>query len=123
MEIEKFTEKLKECKRSLIQTGTSMCMERIGDLKISVNPQRNLFKISKRPEQKICHYCGTDLTKKEEDPLIIEFNQNQNRLSIFQAYLIYMVFKLNMLPADYAKYHECIAGKEFIENIKNINNP
>ena len=93
MKIQTFIKLLKECKRSQIQTGFS---ERIGDLRVIVNPERTEFKIYKKAINKICRSCGTDLTKQEKAPVIIKFNQSQDPLSIFEAYLLFMVMKLKI---------------------------
>jgi len=34
--------------------------------------------------------------------------------------LLYSLFAEKRLIRDYANYHKCVAGKEFIENIKEV---
>jgi hypothetical protein len=111
MKIEKFIEKVRSCKR--------LTVHKYPKLKATVNPERTVWKFSKKPEQKICRTCGTDLTKSSQ-PVEVEFNNPQKELSIFQANLLFLVFKLNQSPYDYANYHKCIAGQRFIKNIKEI---
>lgn len=118
MEIENFTKKLKECKKSLIQTGYN---DKIGNLKVLVSPDRKFFQIYREPTKKICPYCKTDLTKTDTNFLNINFYESQKNLSVFQAYTLYMIYKLNIIPYDYAAYHKCKAAIEFIKNIKDIN--
>jgi len=111
MKIEEFIKKLRECKKSAVYTGTSkfkLKVKRISD-GVTIYEESN----------KICRYCGTDLSKTLKGVEVLFFKE-QKPLSIFQAYLLYMVYVLNKIPSDYANYHKCIAGKEFIENIKQI---
>jgi hypothetical protein len=123
MQIEKFLEKLKSCKASGVQTGGM-------PLRILVNPERTRFQLFKKEEQKICSKCGTDLTKREKDALIIEFYEAPNKgfnglegsLSFFEAEMLFMVWRLGKCPVDYASWHKSLAGKRFIENIKEIKN-
>lgn len=42
------------------------------------------------------------------------------KLTIFEAELLYDLYFLNRRPPDYANYHKCKAGKKFIANIKSI---
>lgn len=117
MKIETFQDKYKLCIKSQIQTGYS---DRIGELKITVNPERTIFTISKKQKEKICKHCGTDLTKNEYNELIVEFKEHQEPLTVFETYMLWMMFKMKLIPYDYANYHKCIAGKRFIENIKEL---
>jgi hypothetical protein len=111
MEIEEFLKHLKEAKKS--GTYTSQML-----LKVKRLSKREL--IIYQEEDKICKYCGTDLSKNKKE-LKVSFNQEQEPLSIFQAVMLFMIFSyLKKVPYDYASYHECIAGKKFIENIKEI---
>jgi len=98
-------------------------------LSIVVNPERTRFQISKKVEEKVCKCCGADLTLKDKNPLVIVFSEKPNKntglygsLSVFQSHLLYMLFKDSQVPFDYAKYHECEAGKKFIKNIKEVRN-
>lgn len=117
MKIEGFIKLLGKCHKSGTQTGYS---DRIGDLKVTVNPERTIFTINKTPVEKVCKHCGADLTTNEHLSLKVEFNATQEPLSVFQAYLLWMMFKTKQIPYDYASYHKCIAGKRFIENIKEV---
>jgi len=114
MEIKEWLKIIKGYKKSFKMIETSTI----------VNPERTIFKISKKYDEKICKCCGADLTL---NPLTIEFFEKPNKdtglygsLSVFESHLLYMVFRDNTLPYDYAAYHECVAGKRFIENIKKI---
>jgi hypothetical protein len=40
--------------------------------------------------------------------------------TIFEANMLLMVFAMGRCPVDYARYHKCISGKEFIENISSL---
>ncbi|HJX50266.1 MAG TPA: hypothetical protein VJ438_02275 [Candidatus Nanoarchaeia archaeon] len=122
MQIETFLEKVKSCKNSWIQTGGMAP-------RILVNPERTRFQLFKKESQKICSKCGTDLTKREKDALIIEFYEAPNKgcglegsLSFFEAEMLFMVWRLGKCPVDYASWHKSPAGKSFIENIKEIKN-
>ena len=120
MEINDWLKIIKRCQKSDYKTGSMK-------IKIVVNPEKIIFQISKKIEEKFCKCCGADLTQKDNNSLIIEFSEKPNintglygSLSVFQSNLLYMLFRNNKIPYDYAKYHECVAGKRFIENIKEI---
>lgn len=118
MEIEQFLSKLKECKKSNIQTGYS---NRIGDLKIIVNLNRTIFHICKKQTKNVCSKCGCNLNKSENNEIIVIFNKQQKKnLTVFETYLLFMMYKFKLIPYNYANWHKCIAGKEFIENIKEV---
>jgi hypothetical protein len=40
--------------------------------------------------------------------------------TVFEANMLLMVFAMGRCPIDYARYHKCISGKQFIENISSI---
>ena len=46
--------------------------------------------------------------------------KSQVQMSIFQVAMLYALFHDNKLLSDYAQYHKCKAGQEFIENIVSI---
>ena len=106
MQIEKFVKKLKECKRIQTQTG-------FFKVKVKVNKERTEAYIYNR---EVCSKCK----RIEEKGVRVDFNKPQENLSIFQVEMLYSLYCLNKKPLDYASYHKCQAGKEFIENIKKI---
>jgi len=119
MEIKEWLKIIKGYKKSFKMIETSTI----------VNPERTIFKISKKYDEKICKCCGADLTLKDKNSLNIKFFEKPNKdtglygsLSVFESSLLYMVFKDNILPYDYVKYHECVAGKRFINNIREVRN-
>lgn len=61
-----------------------------------------------------CNCCNK---LKSEQKVIVVFKKPV-KLTIFEAGLLFMVFIENKRPFDYGNYHECVAGKEFIDNIK-----
>lgn len=50
----------------------------------------------------------------------VYFHNMPKELSTFQVELLYNVFVRNKKPYDYASYHTCPAGIEFISNIKGV---
>lgn len=105
MIIDKFLEQLKKCKYSTKETGTIKA-------KLITDDSGTLHKLYK---EKSCNGCGI----KSGKYVYVSFH-NPTRLTIFQAGMLYSIFVLGKRPTDYAKYHECSAGIEFIENIKDI---
>lgn len=106
MEIDIFLSLLKKAKPSLIQTGYT-------DIKVRLtsNPlERIIF------SSDVCNCCKRTTN---ETKLLVSFKKLQ-RLTIFQAEMLFMVVVQEKKPRDYADYHKCIAGKEFIENINNL---
>lgn len=69
-------------------------------------------------DKNVCKYCKTNLSKEQE--LDIEFHNPVENLTIFECGMLFSLFKLNRIVTDYAGWHNCKAGKEFIENIKSI---
>lgn len=107
MEIEKWTEIIKKTKRSNNSTT-------IIGLTAKANQENTKWLISKKEKIK----TPTGIKNKI---YFIELElYKAKHLTIFEVELIYMIFVLNKKPYDYASYHKCQAGKEFIENIKNI---
>ena len=122
MKINEWLKIIKSCKKSNNMTGGNWTS-------IKVNPERTIFYIFKKIEQKTCRCCGSDLTLKYKNPLTIEFSEKPNEgtglfgsLSVFESNLLFMVFREGILPYDYAKYHECEARKRFIQNIREVRN-
>jgi hypothetical protein len=62
-----------------------------------------------------CSKCGHE--KKTE---VIAWFKKPVRLTIFEAEMLFAVFGLGRRPLDYANYHKCPAGKEFVESIDDI---
>lgn len=112
MKIEDFLKKLKQCKKSYSYG--------YDNFKVFKDSEKNIFQIYLEPKKKICPCCKTDLTKEGKKIITIKFNYKQEHLTVFQSNLFYFLYILNEIPADYAQYHKCIAGKKFIENIKEV---
>ena len=102
MKIEEWTKRLKECKASTYYAN-------IPDLKVKYSRDKTFCEISL---SEVCRLCKHDNSK----TVFVQFFK-PHQLTIFEAGLLYMVFAQNKRPADYANYHNCISGKEFVENI------
>jgi len=63
-----------------------------------------------------CSKCG----KLEGMVITVSFNEKQERLTIFQAEMIISMWGMGRTPYQYGNYHSCPAGKQFIENIKEV---
>lgn len=105
MKIEDFISKLKECKFTPTHTG-------FFHVKLITNKEHTKQKIYNIEE---CSKCK----RTTERGLTVEFFKPVH-LTIFEAEMLYAIFCLNKKPMDYASFHKCIHGKEFIENIKSI---
>ena len=104
MEVERFVYLVKKAKKSQCLTGYRK--DKVG---LKVNHDRNDMIL----------YCGDickTCSKLSFKAVRIKFDR-YTKLSIFQADLIFMLFAENKIPKDYADYHKCKAGKEFIESI------
>lgn len=106
MKYEEFLDKLKNAKNGSVTTGSF-------DLKAFSNKDRTEQTI--RCIEKKCHYCNHQLSTEMK----VEFYKTQH-LTIFESSLLYYLFCRNKKPLDYAKYHNCVAGKRFIKNIKKV---
>lgn len=104
MKPEEFVKLVKQCKTSSILTGygNKMKVVRISPTEIK------LF------NENICKCCNRTLN---ESGVIVVFEKPQ-KLTIFEAEMLYMVLVQKLLPRDYCKYDQCIAGIEFIMNFK-----
>ena len=95
MEIEKFKEDLKATKQTTKQTA------QIG-IALKLSKYGNTFKIR----------------DKNQEGIVVKTDKEY--LTVFEVALLYSVYHKNQKPADYAGFHRCVAGKEFIEGIKYI---
>lgn len=103
MELEEWKNRLKMAKRTSNTTA---------NLDVKVKKLGFVYFIYRNFTCKACK-------KKVESAVRVEFKKKQT-LTIFQANLLFSLFVNNKIPYDYANYHNCIAGKGFIENIKEI---
>lgn len=65
-----------------------------------------------------CKTCGHCTTKPRT--LSITFYKPIESLTIFEVEMISQLYFHNKRVGDYAQWHKCIAGKEFIKNIDTI---
>lgn len=104
MKIEEFKERLREAKLGKDTANVGM--------KVKTNSERTeqtIYMVDKCP------------TCKREDVMEVRVSFSKpQQLTIFQAGMLFSLYCLNKKPRDYAQYHKCIAGKEFIESIKEI---
>ena len=110
MDLNEWILKISDCKK-----GTQT-----GGLNLKVRSYSNFPRVKEIYEDaeiKKCKCCGTLI---KERYIKVIFNNEPKPLSVFQAELLFMVYLLDKLPYDYAQYHKCKAGKEFIENIKEV---
>jgi len=82
------------------------------DIKVSGDKDHKTMKIYRNHT---CSHCNHTTIER----LFIKFKE-PHRLTIFEAGMLFSVFVLNRKPTDYAQYHKCIAGKNFIENIEKL---
>lgn len=113
MEINKFLEKVKSCKKSeFMSSHLLLKIYRYSNTEIDIREEKEL---------KVCPRCGTDLSKNPKHVRVI-FNKPQGNLTVFQAGLLFDMYVYNRIPMDYANHHKSIAGMRFIENIKEVQN-
>ena len=104
MNIKEFISIINKTKSSLEQTGF---------IEIKVEGSYDGLTKTIYTDEK-CHCCNRIKT---ETKLVVKF-KNKTNLTIFQADMLFMILMENKKPRDYADYHKCIAGKEFIDNIE-----
>jgi len=105
MKLDTYEKIYKNAKRTTKHTGTIAAS-------LSVESNAYVTIISKTTK---CPSCNHTFRER----ICMLFNEPQ-RLSIFQAGLIYSLFYKNQIPADYASYHKTQAGERFIKNISAI---
>lgn len=108
MELNNFVEKLRGCKLSQKCTGY------LG-AKVSVSADRKRYTIYK---EEIVKVFGEKRSFQKE--MKVYFKAPREHLTIFEADMLYLVFAMNQRPRDYAQFHKCQAGREFIESIEAI---
>jgi len=104
MDYDEFVKKVKSAKQDTYS--------HLYHVKVKTNSEHTHMRIYRDNE---CKHCG-HITM---ESVIVTFKKSQ-RLSIFQAGLLFSLFYLNRKPVDYASYHKCPAGKEFIDNINEV---
>lgn len=112
MEINKFLNLIGKVRTSAITTGGL-------SMRVICNADRTRVRITRNTMPSVCPRCGhpePDITKW----CVVLFKSPQKNLTLFQAEMLYTIFVLDKKPYDYQDYHECPAGKEFIENIEKI---
>jgi len=105
MEIEHFLNYKKQAKKDTKMTA-------FYKVKVAGNSDRTIQTLFR---EEICKTCKN----KNKQSIMVFFKESQ-RLTIFQAEMLFAVFALNRIPIDYANYHKCEAGKKFIQNIDKI---
>lgn len=105
MDVNEYIDHIKQAKPSQIQTG-------FFHIKCQSNPEHTLYILYRENH---CKHCGITTNQK----LGIMLKQSHH-LTIFEAEMLFAIFCLKKKPADYSSYHKCIAGKRFIENIKEV---
>jgi hypothetical protein len=96
MDIETFLSQYKG--KSQVHTGTIATK-----LKVTVDSKRTTFWVRDG----------------ESRGIKVNLKEPKEHLTIFEVALLYNITK-QKLPIDYANYHKCQAGKEFIDNIESI---
>ena len=105
MEYKKFVNIIRKAKPSTKTTAQL-------SIKVITNKEHTIQKLYTEKE---CRLCKQRIKK-----TVMVIFKKPIKLSIFQAGMLYSIFVENKKPVDYASYHECIAGKEFIDNIKGL---
>ena len=97
MEITDFIIKLRACKGLCKETGGF-------SLRCIVNPEHTEFKLLDENGEGVKAYFI-----------------HERKLTIFDAGMLYALWFKNRKPRDYASYHKCLAGHEFIANLIKVN--
>jgi hypothetical protein len=105
MNMNEFIKKIKEAKPSQKQTG-------FFGSELRTNQEYTVKTIYERT---VCKTCGSKINR----GIQVTFD-TPVKLSIFQCELLFALYVLNKRPVNYANYHKCIAGKRFIESIREI---
>ena len=104
MEIEQFKQKLKQAKKGTYHTaGIPLKVRGLRENQLRIEIPKPLHKT----------YSGSPTS------IIVCFNK-LTHLTIFEVGLLFYLFAYNKIPMDYGQYHECQAGKEFIENLREV---
>jgi len=87
----------------------------VKNVKCNANNALDMFMVF---TEKICSKCGQ---QEESESVSIQFKACiSGGITVFEANMLYAIYVEKKLPYDYASYHECIAGKRFIENIARV---
>lgn len=107
MRYEDFVEKIKGAKKVQKQTGTMAT-----ELNLYGGKNNPVKTITREYTCPTCKHCN-------KEKVYVQLKRPQP-LTIFQVAMLFMVYYQNKLPADYAYYHRCEAGRKFIDNILEI---
>lgn len=108
MDYDSFVKKVKEAKKIQRETG-GICTE----LRLQVDA------LDKRKKKIVKDFTCTHCGHREQQCVYVTFKEIHT-MTIFETALLWLLFYRNELPHDYAGFHNCIAGKRFIENIEEI---
>jgi len=107
MEVKEFVNKLKTTKPTTKDTG-------FFGVEVRTNKEHTRYTLHREER---CSKCGSE----KGNSVTVELFK-PTKLTIFEAEMLFSVYCLGRKPHDYANYHKCVAGREFIENIKSIEN-
>lgn len=111
MNTSEFYEIVKSCKYAGVQYHSLVDKH----CKVTTSPDKTikcLYKVSR-----VEHQVGEVIEIRSG--VRVTFAEPTN-LTIFEHSLLHATLLLGKRGCDYAKYHECVAGKRFINNIKSI---
>lgn len=108
MNYEEFVKNIKEAKKIQRETGGITT-----ELQVTRSPDGLKRTISK---SFTCKHCGHS----EWQFVKVTFKTVPERITIFEAGMLFSVFHDNKLPKDYADFHKCQHGRQFIDNIEKI---
>jgi len=107
MKIKEFVDRVRKARRSAGYSGTIAT-------NLSVSSSQDLKEMRIKRVKK-CRLC-----KHEETEMVTVRFYQPHRLTIFETALLFSLFAENRIPVDYAGFHKCIAGKRFIENLREV---
>lgn len=106
MEMNKFIEKLKSCKKTEYDSSHFNYKDEVRIYSYSDTHKEIRM-------EKFCMKCNHAEIK---SGISIHFKIS-HQLTIFECGLIVFMYAYNQIPSDYAQYHKTKSGQEFIDNI------
>lgn len=89
------------------------------DLRVGVSPDGLTRLLRLKISEETCSKCGQSMTNSGKT-VIVKLHKPIEHFSIFEAELLYELYAENKRPYDYAGFHKCPAGREFIGNIAEV---
>ncbi len=104
--------KIDEWKKILSDLKSRYSNVDVSSLKATMNKSHTHLTLVQKGYR--CKYCKEFTSS---TMLRVTFKKPQDSITVFQASILWCILVKKRGPTDYGGYHDCVAGKRFIENV------